>query len=173
MKNITAILLLSAIFYSFTDKKTKKEKAELKSSEYTNVVLALFGHIENASFDFKNAKYRLYRDKQFVAGGYTDRFGGMELQLIRNSRYLLELSTPEFVTKKIYIDTYVPDDYRTIGSFDFEVTLIPSDMVPEEDICVLDVPYAIIYFNGKSGEFDYDKEYTERMEEAEKEIISN
>lgn len=172
MKNIVLILLSLFVLCSFTDKKAKKEAGQ-KSAERTNVVLDLFGHIENAGFDFKNARYRLYRDNMFVAGGNTDRFGSIELHLMRNSHYLLELSTPEFVTKKIYIDTYVPENYSTVGSFDFDVTLIPAEIASEEDICLLDVPYAIIFFNGESMEFDHDKEYTERMEETEKEIISN
>lgn len=172
MKNIAAILLLPVILYSFTDKKIKKGKASEKPSEYTNVALGIIGHVENTGFDFKNARYRLYRDNKFVTGGNTDRFGTMELYLMRNSHYLLEFLAAGFVTKKIYISTFVPADYKVTGNFDFGVSLIPEDILSEEEICALDVPYAVVYFNEENGEFDYDRKYTEEMVKVEEEIIS-
>ena len=172
MKNIAAILLSSIILFSFTDKKVKKGNDAEALSDYTNVALNIIGHVENTSFDFKIAMYRLYRDNKFVSGGNTDCFGTMELFLMRNSHYLLELSAPGFIPQKIYISTFVPDDHRKISNFDFGISLIPKEFLPEEDFCSLDVPFAIVYFN-KNREFDYDKQYTEEILRMEEELTSN
>lgn len=169
LKNIILMFMPVIFLCSFTNKKEGSENE--KSSEHTNVVLDIIGHVENTSFDFKNAKYRLYRDNRFVAGGATDRFGTMEISLMRNSRYLLELSAPGFLTKKVYISTFVPDNYKTTGNFDFGVSLIPMDVLTDNEACALDIPYAIVYFNSDKDEFDYDKEYTERMSRVEEELL--
>ena len=172
MKNIAVIILSSIILFSFTDKKVKKGNDAEKISDYTNVALNIIGHVENTSFDFKIARYRLYRDNKFVSGGNTDRFGTMELFLMKNSHYLLELSAPGFISKKIYINTFVPGSFKSIGNFDFGVSLVPKDILSDEDFCALDVPYAVVYFNEENGEFDYDRKYTEEMVKIEEEIIS-
>jgi hypothetical protein len=170
IKNI-ALLVSVALLCSFTGKEEKNGKGGEIPAEHTNVVLNMIGHVENAGFDFKNAKYRLYRNNNFVAGGITDRFGALELPLMRNSRYLLELSAPGFVPKKVYISTFVPDNHKGTGLFDFNIYLVPRDMLTDEEACMLEVPYAIVYFNRESKEFDYDKEYTEQRSRVEEELL--
>lgn len=172
MKNVTVLLISALLMFSFTDKNKRSRKADLKTAEYTNVALDLVGHLENASFDFEHAKYRLYRDGIFVAGGTTDHFGTIELYLMKNSNYWLEFSCPGFLKKYVHISTHVPDDFREIGFFDFGTLLIPSAQLEEEDLCSMDAPYAYVYFNSIINEFEYHIEYTEKMIELEREIIS-
>lgn len=172
-KNTALIILLtlSIIFWSFTGKERRSEK-EKEQSKYSNVALSIVGYIENAGIDFQNAKYRLYRDNNFVAGGATDRFGTMEVKLMRNSHYLLEVYSPGYVHKKIYINTFVPENYRKTGHFDFGISLIPAETLEENDLCTLDLPFAIVYFDLKKKIFDYDRAYTEQMENVENDITA-
>lgn len=165
------ILLLPALLCSFTGKKDKKEKKDQSPSEYSNVVLNLIGFVENSGLDFKNANFRVYRDNRFVGSGKTDRFGYMSFSLMKNSNYLLEFSAPGFVKKSVYISTFVPENYKGVVDFDFGVSLIPEEMVSETEICSLDAPYAVVYFNTREKTFEHNIKYTEERVKIEEFIV--
>lgn len=173
LNTISGIALIAFVLYSFTFKDGKKNKKSTDNiSEFSNVAVVVIGYIVNTGFDFEKAKYRLYRDNQFAGSGYTYKFGTMELHLMRNSRYLLEVSAKNFITKKIYFNTIVNEKNRTVRFFDFEIELLYNENLDENSICELDIPFAVVYFNPSLNEFDYDKEYTEKIMELEKEILN-
>ncbi len=167
----TTITVLAIIFFcSFTKGGEKKNTDEIP--DYSNVALIVIGHIVNTGFDFEKAKCRLYRDNHFVAGGITNKFGKIELQLMRNSRYLLEISTPGFVSKKIYFNTFLEEENKKVRFFDFEVELLFNEKEDGKMPCELDIPFALIYFNEQKKEFVHDEKYTEQMMELEKSILN-
>lgn len=135
-------------------------------------VLSVMGHLTNYSYDFKQGVYILYRGNTVIERGVTDRWGTMEVALLPDCQYMLELAAPGFLSKKILFITNLPEKSGKQYYFEFDIELINNEILKEEDVCTFDAPYAIIYYNSETKNFDYDKKYMEKINAIESQILS-
>ncbi|MBI3501229.1 MAG: hypothetical protein HY063_05485 [Bacteroidetes bacterium] len=82
--------------------------------------------------------------------------------------FVVKFTKPGYVTKIITIDTHVPKTSKGNYFFGFSIDLFEE--IPELDVSVLKHPIAKIFFNTFTKKFDYDYNYTAKINERVKEM---
>ncbi|MCK7537002.1 MAG: hypothetical protein MZV63_41590 [Marinilabiliales bacterium] len=59
----------------------------------------------------KDGLIKLFENDKLIESFTSDRSGKFSLSLDLNKEYIIEFSKEGYVTKKISIDTHVPDDF--------------------------------------------------------------
>tara|TARA_R110002096_G_scaffold136909_7_gene289862 strand:+ start:44891 stop:45394 length:504 start_codon:yes stop_codon:yes gene_type:complete len=159
MKKIATFFLLSFLFGSLI--------AQNGSS-----LLPFSGKIFTESKKDNKVTVKLYDGNKLVSSYETKANGKFIMDLERNKKYTVEFSQTAYVTKRISIDTKVnPKEVELLKEFKFDVDLIKE----EEGINYsnLDFPIALIEFEKHSGQFDYNKAYTENMLKEQERILGS
>ena len=122
----------------------------------------------------KEGTVKLYESGSFVQTVESDRSGKFKVDLDIGKDYIFEFSQTRYVTKKISINTVVPENYndKSFTPIYFAVDL------PREyegvDLVVFSQPVGIIKFYEQIGDFDYDVDYStevrNKIAQAEKEL---
>lgn len=101
----------------------------------------------------------------FKTGG-VEKNGKFDFILQFNHVYLFTFSKPGYVTKKILIDTHIPDDKVAEGKkFDpFEFIVTVFSQTDSENKYAYNQPVARIHYSEFIDEFDYDTDYTKSMQ---------
>lgn len=140
---------------------------------YSQDGFIVFGNmkLENGKLD---GKIEVFVDGQRERVLQADGSGKFEFDLKYDHDYILSFSQDGYVTKKITINTNVPDERKEFGfaPFEFEVTLFKQ--YEGINFMVFNQPVGRIMFSGEVDDFDYDTDYTksiqQRLEEVEKEV---
>ncbi|HEY4799259.1 MAG TPA: hypothetical protein VII99_09320 [Bacteroidia bacterium] len=101
--------------------------------------------------------------KQVVGSYTTDKFGACSFNLPLNRRLVIKVMKNKFVPKMIELDTYVPEKKWKIYKLIFEISLF--EKVKGVDATVLKEPIVKVFFNPSKEEFDYDRTYTQLVNE--------
>lgn len=91
----------------------------------------------------------------------TKRSGKFRASLDLQSTYILRVSQFGKCTKKIQIDTRVPENSNGSWMIGFDISLF--DLEAGVDMSVLDEPVALISYSDRIEDFDYDAKYTALM----------
>ncbi|MEO5643812.1 MAG: hypothetical protein ABIQ40_07740, partial [Bacteroidia bacterium] len=109
----------------------------------------------------------LYKGSTLVIPSSTSSNGKFKVVVPHDGDYILQITKPGYITKRIAINTFnVPDD-RTGGPFaTFEVDIDLFKLFPGLDYSVLNNPVARIIYNPAPAvdDFDYDKIYTAQIQ---------
>ncbi|MGC9374183.1 MAG: hypothetical protein ACP5DQ_03975 [Bacteroidales bacterium] len=122
----------------------------------------------------KDGKIKLYENGQLVETYTSGRSGKIQVDLDLNKDYILEFSKEGYVTKKININTEMPDEYldKRFAPIRFAVDLFQQ--YDEVNTVVFTQPVGVIKFNEQIGDFDYDVDYSReirsKIDKAEKEL---
>ncbi|HKL08122.1 MAG TPA: cell envelope integrity protein TolA [Bacteroidales bacterium] len=122
----------------------------------------------------KDGSIKLYENGQLIENYTSDRSGKINVDLDLNKDYILEFSKEGYVTKKININTEMPDEYldKRYAPIRFAVDLFQQ--YDEVNTVVFTQPVGIIKFYENIGDFDYDVDYSRevrtKIDKAEKEL---
>jgi len=88
-----------------------------------------------------------------------------KLVLKKNQFYSIKISKRGYIDKTICVDTQIPfesedEDLTGLYRFKFLAKLLKESEIDNLNKSVIDLPVALISFNGKKECFYYDKEYT-------------
>jgi len=86
-----------------------------------------------------------------------------KLTLGKNSYYTIRISRPGYASKLIGVDTEVDIETDVIYGFKFETMLLKEEALVHLNKEAMDMPIAIIQFDGENDGFVYDKKYTESI----------
>lgn len=122
-----------------------------------------------------DAKMVLFHNDTKIREYVPQRGSEFTLELDYNTEYILSFEKPNYVTKKVLIDTQVPSNFiKSLGHvthFDVEI----FKQKEGEPIMVYLHPVAKIKYNSMIKEFDYDLDYSRMfqklLEKEQKEII--
>ncbi len=98
------------------------------------------------------------------------------LELDAQHEYMLSFMKKNYVTKKVYISTKIPEDLKKTGfkPFVFDVTILKQK--EGVDIMVFDQPVARILYDDQTEDFAYDTDYTssvlKQIQSVEKKLKS-
>ncbi|MCB0755029.1 MAG: hypothetical protein KDB98_05510, partial [Flavobacteriales bacterium] len=104
-------------------------------------------------------------DKSFT----TSSNGKFEFLFEPNATYILDVSKPGYVTKKIEFNTTVPVEMSMVWEFDFIVELFQDQSGLDKAIFLN--PVAKVHYNRRFNEFDYDLDYTMQFQKQEEEVF--
>lgn len=111
----------------------------------------------------KDGEIILYENGRQVESYVSDWSGKIKADLDLNKDYILEFTKEGYVTKKIRINTEVPDEYlnRNFAPIRFAVDLFKQ--YDEVNIMIFTQPVGFIKFYDRIRDFDYDKDYSRKI----------
>jgi hypothetical protein len=122
--------------------------------------------IENGSID--NTFITVYRNANKLESKLINSNGKFNYDLDFGNDYIFEFSKEGFVTKKVSISTFVPEDILSRDSqfppFKFMVSLFPA--YKGLDLSVFDQPMGMIMYDKELDDFDYDRDYDSQIRDA-------
>ena len=131
--------------------------------------LKISGKVKTGKDNIANATINLYENNNKINTAVSNSNGDFSFNLDFNKIYTLEVSSNNYVPKKVLIDTKVPEK-DLIYKYSFTVDLfIKIDGV---DYSALNKPVTKIVYNEEADAFDYDIPYTETMRKEIDKIIS-
>jgi len=113
------------------------------------VIVTLYEDVENNGNWVQNQQMR------------TQANGEFSFILDYNSKYMVEVTKANYITKKISFDTNVYGKTITSQDFYFAVDFVPGSNTPASDI-----PVGNVFYHTKKNKFDYELNYAKA--EAEK-----
>eukprot|EP01029_Cantina_marsupialis_P003620 TRINITY_DN1353_c0_g2_i6.p1 TRINITY_DN1353_c0_g2~~TRINITY_DN1353_c0_g2_i6.p1 ORF type:complete len:904 (-),score=147.72 TRINITY_DN1353_c0_g2_i6:5828-8449(-) len=122
--------------------------------------------IENGSID--NTKLTILKNAEKYETKSIENNGKFSCDLDFGNDYILEFSKEGFVTKKVSISTFVPDDVLSRDSqfppFRFKISLFPA--YEGLDMSIFDQPMGMIMYDKEIDDFAYDMEYDAQIRDA-------
>ncbi len=101
----------------------------------------------------------------------TNRKGEFNFELQHSKTYILEATKKGFVTKKIKFSTKVPQKDVKGFMWEYDLNIQLFEMIEGLDISVLKDPVASVQYSPADEDFDYDDQYTEKMNKKIDEIL--
>lgn len=146
------------------------------NSVFSQNLLEVKGQLsfKEKSGSVKNGEIKLYEKGNFIKSIEVDRSGKFKIDLDLNKDYIFEFSSEGYVTKKISINTEVPEGFenKTFTPIYFAVELF--NQYKGVNTLVFTQPVGIIKFYRQIGDFDYDVNYSSeirsKIDKAEKEL---
>ncbi|MCA6363892.1 MAG: carboxypeptidase regulatory-like domain-containing protein [Bacteroidetes bacterium] len=93
--------------------------------------------------------------------GFSDSKGRLAFKLPLGRSFTISISKPGYVKKLIRVETYVPAEDRKVFTFTFNIDIF--EKIEKLDVSVLSKPISRIRYRPLSKDFDYDKEYTAKV----------
>jgi Trp operon repressor len=121
---------------------------------------------KNKNVDLEGALVTLLRSGSVVSTVTTTGNGKYSFKLDPNSDYILSITKPGFITKKVAISTRnVPDERASHGFAGYDMQITIFEMYQGIDYSVLNNPVAKIVYNPTKDfeDFDYDKGYSDQI----------
>ncbi|MGQ1908309.1 hypothetical protein ACT3CE_00840 [Marinifilum sp. RC60d5] len=143
-------LIIGGLFASAQEKYSITGKVIIEHGTIENTIISLF----------KNA------EKQ--GSKVVESTGKFSYELDFGNDYIFEFSKEGFVTKKVSISTFVPDEVLSRDSqfppFKFKISLFPA--YKGLDLSIFDQPMGIIMYDKELDDFDYDRDYDSQIRDA-------
>lgn len=92
----------------------------------------------------------------------SDIEGWLAFQLPIQKMYVIQISKPGYITKIITVDTHMPKSHNN-GDYYFEFSVDLFEAIEGLDVSMLKDPIAKIFFNTFTKNFDYDYNYTAKI----------
>ena len=102
----------------------------------------------------------------------TDGLNKFSLDLEIGHNYILSFEKDGYVAKKISFNTHAPAEAAAAGftPFDFAVSLFKQ--YDDINIVVFNQPVGMIRYDDKTGDFDYDTDYTKSIQSQLQEVLT-
>jgi hypothetical protein len=102
---------------------------------------------------------------------YTSKKGKCVIRLELDKKYKIVVSKKGFVTKFFEVDTKVPENKKSMFSFNFDIDLFAD--IKGLDVTVLKKPIAKVDYDIIEDHFEYDDDYTNRINFELKKMYKN
>ncbi len=134
-------------------------------SQQNDGVLLLKGVLEKmVEEDYEplpGANIDVYQNSQKEKTLTTGQEGLFQLEMDLNKEYTIAFSKEGYVTKRIFVNTSLPEDDGDQWEVEFSIGLF--EMFPGLDVSALEAPITKIRYMERERSFGYDREYTARM----------
>jgi hypothetical protein len=148
--------------------KSKQRKSDERMLDKPKYYLLLDGRIFQSAVSEKgkqkeldSVKIRVLNETDFTMATRDAFKGTCEIKLPLGKKYTIEFSRRGFVSKIIEVNAIVPKFDMFVSVFPFDIDLFEE--VEGLDVAVLSEPIAKITFNNFNKTFDYDFNYTVKI----------
>lgn len=128
------------------------------------IVLKIGGEITYKAEKMSGVLVELYEQNRMVDAMETKKNGKFKFALYNNHIYTIQISKDGYFTKKIEVNTTVPNEFEDEVEYPFDMELeeYVANVSPKtEDL--LEYPIALIAYDKKEQGFKYHKEYTKGL----------
>lgn len=126
-------------------------------------VLDVSGYVLLDNNKVEGAIVKLYQDNIIVDKLITKKNGKFRFLLFSNFEYMLEISKPECVSERIYVNTKNEGDMDDKYYFEFVADLMKLKEFEGVNMSNLDYPTAIIKYDFDEDEYVHDKVYSKNV----------
>ena len=133
--------------------------------------LELKGVVKVGKSTLHGASVKVYIDSSLYFTTESDIFGKCIIKLPIGRSYVIKVAKPGYATKIITANTKVPKD--KLGNYLFKFTIDIFEYVKGLDIAVLQKPIARIEYNTFNETFNYDYNYTARINKDIKQLYDD
>jgi hypothetical protein len=123
--------------------------------------LILAGMVAEGEEPLTDAVVRLYEGGQPVETVQTDQRGDFQLEMKLGKAYTIEFNKQDYVAKKIFVNSTVPEGQG--GTWEAEFSIGLFKMYQGLDVSALDDPVTRILYKENERGFGYDEMYTRKM----------
>jgi len=155
--SLFVLFLLLVVTYSFAGDTIKKDTAK-------KYFLDMKGKVTQGKKALNRSFIRIYADSSPVVMQKieTDNEGWLAFQLPLQKFYTIKVSKVGYVTKIITVDAHMPKSFET-GDYYFEFSIDLFEEIQGLDVSLLKDPVTKIFFNTFNKGFDYDYNYTVKI----------
>lgn len=132
------------------------------------VYLELSGNIKEEKKGIAEASVIVYIDNSEFKNVKTDKKGKFKIQLPLDRKYVIKFSKDGYVSKIVTVNTNLPPSEKTVFIFPLTVDLFKE--IANLDVSILKEPIAKINYNSFNKQFDYDYNYTAKINNDLKEL---
>ncbi len=125
-------------------------------------LLELKGTVKLERKGLSGAKIDIFDKGRLINTHTCDKNGKFKFEIELNKEYILLVKKVGFYGKRLYINTHVPKEDFGLWSYKFAVELLT--IVEGFDASLLETPIGRIKFVDDFGDFDYDEDYTKKMQ---------
>ena len=154
LPGVFSILILSLLLNSISS---------LAQEKYS-----IFGKVKIENGSLENTMITIYKNAEKKDSKIVDNSGKFNFDLEFGNDYMLVFSKEGFVTKKVSISTFVPNEILNRDSqfppFKFMVSLFPA--YEGLDLSIFDQPMGMIMYDKELDDFDYDRDYDSQIRDA-------
>lgn len=149
---LTSLVLIQVIFTSFS----------VTAQEVNALTVPVRFMVNGGNYESSGVTIERSNGSQEYVKGQNN----ITLHLPYNDEYILSFKKEGYITKKIFISTKVPSDRSGQGfdTYNFDVVIFPQE--DDVNLVVFNQPVAKITYNKKIDDFDYDVDYTKRIQSA-------
>ena len=123
--------------------------------------LTLSGMVEDGREPLPDAVVRVFKNGQPVGTKKSDASGNFEVRMDLGQEYTIEFTKQGYVTKKVEINSNVPQGQGGSWKVEFSVGLFQD--YPGLDVSALNDPVTRIHYKTGERGFGYDERYTRKM----------
>ncbi|MCX7862110.1 MAG: carboxypeptidase regulatory-like domain-containing protein, partial [Bacteroidales bacterium] len=131
--------------------------------------LRISGQVKSGKDKIANATINLYENNTKINSVTSNANGDFSFNLDFDKTYIIEVSANNFASKKVLVDTKIPEK-DLIYKYTFTVDLFVK--IDGVDYSLLNKPVTKIVYNDEADAFDYDIPYTESMRKEIDKIIT-
>ncbi len=125
------------------------------------------GKVEKAGKKLDGAIVTLYQGSSMVKQVTTSSSGKFDFTLMPNSDYMITVTKSGHITKRFSFNTRnVPDERGKAGFAGMDMTISIFDALKGVDYSILNQPLAKVKYETSEEDFDYDKAYTQSIQDA-------
>jgi hypothetical protein len=121
--------------------------------------LEISGNISAEDEGIEGAMVELFEGNRVVDAYETKKNGKFKFTLYNDLIYTIQITKKGYYTKRISVNTKLPADYDDFAKFQFDITMVSKE-TEQYDPYLAEYPSALISFDPKKKEFNYDKNYT-------------
>jgi tetratricopeptide (TPR) repeat protein len=130
-------------------------------SQHNDDVLMLKGLLEEGHDPLSGVYVTIDQDNKTLRTTTTDEKGLFTLDMNLHSIYTISFKKEDYVTKKIYVNSSLPEGEG--GEWQVEFSMGLFEMYPGLDVSALEYPVTKIIFKEDENGFGYDEHYTAKM----------
>lgn len=157
---IFATVLLLCSFFSFAQRaKPTKDSVFVKGSIYNN-----HDHV-------KSAVINVYNRNELIKSFEVRSSNRFTLNLPTNAFVTIEITAPNFHTKRFIFDSHIPADIAQAPEYEFDMDIFSEEELTGVNTSLLDFPIGLVSYNEKKGKFLRNKDYTKKMKKRYLELL--
>jgi len=135
--------------------------AQGRKAEPDSVLMT--GMIFNDKDQVKGTVINIYDENKLIKVIKVERSNRFKTNLPINAVLTIEITAPEFHTKRFIFDTNLPEDVKNVPDFDFDMDIFSKEEMANVNTSLLDFPVGLVDYNERKKKFIRNVEYTKKM----------
>ena len=123
----------------------------------------MIGMIFNDDNQVKDAAINIYLQNDLIKVVKLSRSNRFRTYLPVNASLTIEITAPNYHTKRFIFDTSLPEDVKKIPDFQFDMDIFSREEMSNVNTSLLDFPVGLVDYNQRKKKYMRNVEYTKKM----------